>query len=138
MKICFLKNSIELDQYFTYLAPLFERVARKAAYGEFNVEDIYRLAQQGHITIAMIENEKGVQLAIAFEFIFYPRWTAVNILALAGQGLAEAFIRFGACFKAWCREAGAEKIQASCRPAMARLLRQYGFTSSYQTMHCAL
>lgn len=137
MKIHFLKYFIKLDQYFIYLAPLFERVVYKATYGEFDADDLYRLAKQGHITVGTLENEGDLQLAIAFEFIFYPRWTVIHILALAGQGLAEAFTRFGTRFKAWRREAGAQKIQASCSPAMARLLQRDEFITAYQNRHYA-
>ncbi len=136
MQICFLVDPSELDTHFTSLALLFERVVRKATQGEFDVDDLYRLTQQGHITVGMIEQEGEVQLAVAFEFIAYPRWTAVNILALAGRDLAEAIAEFGDIFKAWCRTAGAQRIQASCSPAIARLLRRYGFTLAYQSMHC--
>ncbi len=135
MQINFLVDPSELEAYFARLAPLFERVVGKATQGEFDVEDLYCLARQGHITLGMIENEGQVQLAIAFEFMVYPRFMAVNILALAGQGLAEAFNKFWHDFKAWCREAGAQKIQASCHPSMTRLLRRYGFLNVYQTMH---
>ncbi len=69
MPLRFLTDSVQLDAHFARLASLFERVVHKATYGEFEVEDLYRLAQQGHITVGMIEQDGHVQLAIAFEFI---------------------------------------------------------------------
>lgn len=78
MKLRFLTDYAELDTHFPRLATLFELVASKATHGEYGAEDLYRLAQQDHITIGMIKQGGRMQLAIAFEFIAYPRFTVVN------------------------------------------------------------
>ncbi len=49
MQLRFLIYIFALDTHFASLAPLFERVVRKATHEEFEVEDIYRLAQQSHV-----------------------------------------------------------------------------------------
>ncbi len=85
----------------------------------------------------MLENEGNVQLTIAFEFIAYPRWTAVNIFALAWHGLKEALSAFGAAFKAWRKGTGAQN--SGLLPAIdgtpVTALRVYSYLSNYA---CAL
>ncbi len=74
MQLRFLMDLLQLEMHFSSLTPLFERVVCKATKGEFDIENLYRLAQQGHITVGMIEQGWQVQWAIVFEFIAYPQF----------------------------------------------------------------
>ncbi len=87
MQLRFLIFPGSLNMHFARLVPLFEQVVRKAVHGEFSIEDLYLLAQQDRIILRMVEQDAQVQFVFAFEFIAYLRFTAINILALAGRGL---------------------------------------------------
>lgn len=119
---------------FPKVRPLFDRVANRAAHGEFTTDDIERLVMEGRLTVgAVMENGKPV-LAVAFEFIYYPRMTVLNILALAGSRLNAVMEAFWPRFLGWARTTGAQSIQASCSPAMSRLLARHGFKTTYQVV----
>ena len=69
------------------VAPLFEKVVEKAVHGEFTVDDLFRLAKAGRITVGLAREDDGGKtpvMAVAFEFRRYPSATAVNVLAMGG------------------------------------------------------
>ena len=77
--------------------------------------------------------EKGeVVMVVAFEFVFYPSATAVNVLAMAGRCLAAFMHRFLPLFRRFCEKAGADWIECQVSPAMERIHRRYGFATVYQ------
>lgn len=134
----FIVNPELLEQHFYKAVPLLQPVIDQAGRGEFTVEDIRHLTEQGQAITAIVEKEGVTVIALAFEFVNYPQYVAVNIMALGGHGLDEAANEFWETFKAWCRSAGAEVIEASCSEAMARLLRRHEFKSVYRVVRAQL
>ena len=139
MNVIFMTTHALVDAHFSQAAPLLQPVVDQAARGEFTVDDIERLTREGRAITALVSDDEGAPLlAMAFEFVSYPRQVAVNIMALGGERLQEAAENFWGTFRQWCKSAGAEVLEASCSPAMARMLRQHGFDSAYQVVRSEL
>lgn len=134
----FITSPDLLAQHFHKAAPLLQPVIDQAARGEFTVEDIRSLTEQGRVITALAEKDGEPVMAMAFEFVHYPRVLAVNVMALGGHGLADVRSQFWDAFKDWCRSAGATVIEASCSDAMARLLSRNEFKSVYRVVRAEL
>ena len=134
----FITSPDLLAQHFYKAAPLLQPVIDQAGRGEFTVEDIRRLTKQGRAITAIAEEGGVTVMAMAFEFVNYPQYVAVNIMALGGEGVEAVSKEFLETFKAWCRSAGAHVIEASCSDAMARLLSRHEFKSVYRVVRAQL
>ena len=109
-------------------------MVEKAIHGEFTTEDLYRLARDGRITVGVAREKGEVVMVVAFEFVFYPSATAVNVLAMAGRRLAAFMHRFLPLFRGFCKKAGADWIECQVSPAMERMHRRYGFATVYRSL----
>lgn len=138
MNVIFLNSPELLNEYWDRAAIHFEPVVAEAARGEFIVKDIKRLCDENRALIAVVLDGDKVILAMAFEFIFYPRMTACNIIALGGSRLEESANQFFITFKEWLYGIGVTVIEASCSSVMSRLLRRYGFAKTYEVMRLSL
>jgi hypothetical protein len=98
------------------------------------VDDIERLALAGKVVVCIVEDVEGVRVAGAIEFKHYPQMLALNIMALAGRDFVDIAADMLAPLCAVARTAGASAIEASCSPAMARLLAAYGFADTYRVV----
>jgi len=138
MKLTFFQTPDALAQTFPLLRPLFQRVVDEAAHGEFTVDDLEQLARAKKVILGMVRQDGAIRLAFAFEFIAYPQLLTLNLMAIAGSQLNEALPQFLPLFQEFAREAGAQAIEASCSPAMARLLAHHGFETTYQRVRCPI
>ena len=139
MRAHFYLERDELLTDWARLAPLLQTVIEKACHGEFDVADLKAMALGKRIFIGAFFDDDGTPLlAFAFEFRHYPKKTAVNILALGGQRMDEVFSVFLERFGQWAAGAGADFIEASCSPAMTRLLRRYGYAETYRQLRLAV
>lgn len=134
----FLNTPELLEQWFDKAAIHFEPVVKEAARGEFTVSDIKRLCEEGRALTAIAIDGDNVVIAMAFEFVFYPRITACNIIALGGSCLDEVVKQFFITFKEFCYGIGVTVIEASCSSAMSRLLKRYGFAKTYEVVRLAI
>ena len=134
MNALFLNTPELLAEWFPKAEKHFQPVIDQAARGEFEVSDIRRLCEENRALTMVVIDGAEVILAMAFEFIFYPRMTACNIMALGGNRLKEAEEAFFVTFKSWCYNMGVTVIEASCSSAMARLLKGYGFEKTYEVV----
>lgn len=138
MKPLFLNTPELLNEWWGKASEHLEPVVREAARGEFEVRDIRRMCDEERaLTVVIIDGEKVV-MAMAFEFLFYPRMTACNIMALGGSCLQEIADAFFVTFKRWCYGMGVTVIEASCSSSMARLLRRQGFEKTYEVVRHAI
>lgn len=127
------------EQEFERAAPLLQRVIEKArTKAEFTVEDLRRLAARGRVLIGVARRGERDELVVVVELVRYPQLTAVNIMALGGKGLREVADSFFGGLKDFARSVGASRIEASGSPAMARLLRGFGFSQLNVKVECAL
>ncbi len=136
--VTFITDAQQAAQKFHLAAPLLQPVVDEAARGEFTMADIERMTREGRVITAIVLDDGRPLLAMAFEFVHYPRQLAVNIMAMGGRDLDQVASRFWPTFRAWCRRAGANVIEASCSDAMARILRRYGFDSAYRVVRAPL
>jgi hypothetical protein len=138
MQVTFITTPELFEQKFHLAAPLLQPVVDRAIKGELALKDIASMTKSGRFITAVAEHDGQPVMAMSFEFVTYPQQLAVNIVALGGHGLAEIVAQFWETFKAWCRSAGVDMIEAWCGDAMARLLGRYEFKSAYQVVRVQL
>lgn len=134
MRAIFLTSPELMDEWWDRASVHIERVVTHAARGEFKTSDIRRLCEEKRAFCAVAVEGDEVLLAVAFEFIFYPRMTACNIIALGGCRLEEIASVFFVTFKEWCYNMGVTVIEASCSSVMARKLAGLGFEKTYEVV----
>lgn len=138
MRLTFIQGAAAIAAEFPKISPFFERVVADAAKGEFTTADIEDMARAGRAHIGVVMDGDECMLAFAFEFIYYPRMTVLNILAMGGSRLGAVIGEFWPRFTDWARSTGADSIQASCSPAMSRILAKHGFEATYQVVRSKL
>ncbi|MDQ2150060.1 hypothetical protein RBI22_15180 [Alcaligenaceae bacterium C4P045] len=132
MKLRILLPGSDLETEFPRVLPLFERLP---ATPEYEPRLLLDLARRGLAQIGVISGENGEPVvALAMELIYYPRITALNIIAMAGVGLAEAVRCCMPSVQEFAKAAGADRIEALCGDAMARALDRHGFKKQYNQL----
>ena len=80
-----------IDKYWGQCIPLLEKCIDRQMHGEMEVEDIYTRALKGEMYIIAVKNDTpeipDVKLVLVLELIYYPRFTAMNVVALGGKDL---------------------------------------------------
>ncbi len=138
MNLRFLKAA-EIDGVWDEVAPEFERVVKKACHGEFTVDDLYRMAKENGVHIGVCREDDGrLVMVLAFQIIFYPAATGVNVLAMGGRHLNAFMGQFLPPFKQFCRAAGADWIECSVSPGMERMHHRHGFETVYRNLRLNL
>ena len=79
-----------------------------------------------------------VALALILETQAYPQFTVLNIAALGGRELDLLKSKFWKHVCSWAFMNGVRTMQASVSPAMARILKRYGFNKIYETVRMDL
>lgn len=138
LRVLFLNNQDLLDEWWCESKPHLQRVVSEAARGEFTTSDIYTLVREKRMHLVVVIDGESVVLAMAFEFILYPRITACNIVAIGGSRLREIEAAFFVAFKDWCKTMNVTVIEASCSSAMSEKLRRYGFEKTYEVVRHAI
>lgn len=127
MRTTFIQSPAELDAQYDRLLPIFERVPETP---EYTPAQLFERAKDGLATIGYCEREGQPVIAFAFEFIYYPNITALNIIALAGDKFESVAAGLLENLKVFAKLAGADCIEALCIDGVARLLTKYGFQKS--------
>lgn len=138
LRALFLNTAELLDRWWDGAEPHLQRVVSGATHGEFLTQDIYALVKEGRMHLAIVLDVDSVVLAMAFEFVLYPRMTACNIVALGGSRLKEIEAAFFVAFRDWCKSAGITVIEASCSSSMSEKLRRFGFEKTYEVVRYEL
>jgi hypothetical protein len=120
------------------IEPVFGAMLTRTPCADFTVDDLFALSAKGRAVIGVVWQDDAPILAGAFEFRHYPQAVAVNIMALGGSSIRAAFRAFWPAFSAWCREMGAQRIEASCDDAMVRLLGRFGFGATSRNVSYVL
>jgi hypothetical protein len=139
IQITFLATPEQVAAQWPRIEHLIERCVSEAVKGEFTAADIYERALRGDALPFYGSDGDEVTIAGALEIVRYPRKTALSVMAMAGSRLAEsAADAFGEITK-FGRGIGADFIEASAPPAVARLLRMtLGFEPQYQVLRINL
>ena len=126
------------DKYWAQCVPLFERVVDEAMHGELTVDDMYTRALAGQMYIIVAKNDEtevpDVRLAMALELVYYPRYTAMNVVAIGGKDLRPMIRRFWKYVCGWAYICGVRKMECSVAPAMEKILEAVGFERHYVQM----
>jgi len=138
-----LLSTVEmLDTYWPQTAAVLERCVDKAMHGELTMQDIYEGIKAGRMYALIAKNDEGelpdVALALILELQAYPQFTVLNITALGGRELDLLRSRFWKHVCSWAFMNGVRTMQASVSPAMARILKRYGFHKVYETVRMDL
>lgn len=123
------------DKYWGQCVPLFQECIDKAMHGEMTVEDIYTRALKGQLYIIIAKNDDtevpDVKMAIALELIYYPQFTAMNVVGLGGTDLRYMMKKFWLKVCAWAQVCGVTKMECLVSPAMEKILQAQGFERKY-------
>tara|TARA_R110002012_G_scaffold311657_1_gene521311 strand:- start:527 stop:1000 length:474 start_codon:yes stop_codon:yes gene_type:complete len=126
------------DKYWGQCIPLFQDCIDKAMHGEMTVEDIYTRAIAGQLYIIVAKNDDteipDVKIAIALELIYYPQFTAMNVVALGGKDLRHMMKKFWSKVCAWSQVCGVTQMECLVAPAMEKILQAQGFERKYSLL----
>jgi hypothetical protein len=137
--ITFLATPEQVATHWPRIAHLIERCVAEAVQGEFTADDIYERALRGDALPFYGSDGEEVTIAGVLEIVRYPRKTALSVMAMAGSRLRESAADAFVEIKKFGRAMGADFIEASAPPAVARLLRMtIGFEPKYQVMRINL
>jgi hypothetical protein len=97
--------------------------------GEYSVDQLKVFIQQGsHIMFLMMDDEKPVG-ACTVTFENYPNARIAFVSSIGGKGLSDEGLLES--FSEWCRANGCTSIRGAVRPAVAALVKIFGFEQRY-------
>ena len=138
-----LLGTVELlDTYWVQTSAVLQRCVDDAMHGEMTMQDIYEGIKAGRMYALIAKNDEGelpdVALALILEIQAYPQFSVLNIAALGGRELELLKSKFWKHVCSWAFMNGVRTMQASVSPAMARILKRYGFNKIYETVRLDL
>ena len=138
-QIFFLQSEEELKPLWADIKPMLQKCVSHAVHGEYEVDDIYQMVkEQRAFLIYAIWNGKP-SVALAVEWVIYPRMKAVNIMALGGKHLIPSADVFWARILNMLKSVGIEYVECSCSKAMARMLTsKLNFQRTYEFLRLKL
>lgn len=92
--------------------------------GEFEVDDLRDLVQQGRAFFMVLEDRGVIILAAVCEVIVTPRKKMLNVLALGGARLDMLALSFWGQVQDIGRLLGVDSVRGAVRPAMQRYYRR--------------
>lgn len=124
-----------LDELWPQIEPLFERCCREAADGELDAQDIYNITLASRCQIAVWVLDGKVEIAMAWEYIHYPKFTAANIFALGGENSLSFMSKFWPAVTGILRQQNVKTVDAWVNPQMANIMsKRFGFRHVYNHM----
>jgi hypothetical protein len=131
-----------LDIYWGQVCEALAPCIDDAMHGEMTLDDIYERIKAGQMYCLVAKNDDGelpdVVAAMVLELITYPQYTVMNVIALGGSNMGVLKGKYWEYFCNWAFMNGVRQLQASVSPAMARVLKSYGFKPVYQTLRLSL
>ena len=120
-----------LNYYWPAIVRQLERCIDKTMRGEVEAEDIYKAALTAQAVVFIIGRQTvegpDVKLVVVLEPVVYPRFQAMNILALAGENLNDLHDRYWKALCGWAYMNGARAFEGYVSPAMFRIVSKFGF-----------
>ena len=137
--VVFLTDETSLQRYWADAEPLLEKCVIKAVHGEYNSEDIAELVRRDRAIVILTYIDGKPSIALAIEWVLYPRLKVANVLALGGSQLMLNADSYWDKVKRVLKSAGMQYVQCACSPAMARMLSsKLGFEETYREMRLKL
>jgi len=122
------------DRYWAQCVPHLEKCV-DSMHGEATVEDLYAACLRGEMYTIIAKNDDtelpDVKLVIVLQLVYYPRYAAMNVVALGGKDLRHSMKKHWADVQGWARICGVKQIECSVAPAMERILSAAGFERKY-------
>ena len=139
MRFTFVRQGEALAREWPRLNALFEALPLSER-SEYTLDQLRVMAESDRVQVAKIEDDAGgLLMALALEHIDYPAYSAVNILAMAGDRPGRAAWQFGLeAIKEFARRTHAMVVQALCGDGIARLLARHGFEKAYNQVRISL
>lgn len=109
-------------------------------HGDFVIDDIKVLVDEGKAFIVVLEDGGRMILASACEVISYPRRSVMNVMAIGGSGLDVMFGEFWSQVADMGRILGVDAVRGSVRPSMQRYCKRIApdATVAYNVLERAL
>jgi hypothetical protein len=124
-----------LDELWPQIEPLFARCCEEAADGELDAQDIYNITLASRCQIAVWTLDSKVEIAMAWEYIHYPKFTAVNIFALGGEHGLSFKSKFWPGMLSIFKQQNVTSVDAWVSPQMSHVLnKRFGFNHVYNHM----
>lgn len=124
-----------LNIYWPQTAELLAPVVTNVMHGEMTLEDIYNAVMAGTMYCFVFKDDAGeaptVALTLVLEVSNYPRFSAMNIIAIGGTPLNLFRSRFWEHICGWAYMNGARKVEASVVPTMVASMQKFGFEPTY-------
>ena len=137
-----LATGEQLNTYWPQVAAVLQRCVDDAMDGEMTMQDIYEAVCAGRMYALIAKNDEGevpdVALALILELQAYPQFPVLHIAALGGRELDLLQSRFWKHVCSWAFMNGVRTMQACVSPAMARILKRYGFNKTYEMVRLNL
>ena len=122
------------DKYWAQCIPHLERCL-EGMHGECTVEDLYTSCLKGEMYTIIVKNDEtelpDVKLVLILQLVYYPQYTALNVVALGGKDLRHSIKKYWSDVQGWARICGVSQIECSVAPAMERVLSAAGFERKY-------
>ena len=123
-----------VDRYWAQCTPHLERCL-EGMHGECTIDDLYTGIMQGQMYAIAVKNDDTelpeVKLVLILQLVYYPQYTAMNVVAMGGKDLRHLIKKFWADVCGWARICGVTQIECSVAPGMERILSTVGFERKY-------
>lgn len=116
--------------------PLIDKALERCN-GEITSEDVRRAILSERMQLFVAHDKTIVHMALVTEIQQYPRYTALNVVAVSGslRGALRGYMQdFFPKILEWSQALGVTFVECRCHPTMARLLRGLGFYHRYHVM----
>jgi len=137
-----ISTAEQLDQYWPQMVYWLEPCVEKAMHGEMTLQDIYEAIKVNKMSALIAKCDAHGSHEVAFVLVVearaYPQLPCINIVAIGGHQMDLLKSKFWEHVCSWAFMNGARTIEASVSPAMARIIKRYGFTPVYTTMRLDL
>jgi hypothetical protein len=127
-----------LDAYWGWVEPYIQGSFDSNYNDELTTKHVYDSICAGQMfafvatSRDMESQEPDVPMVIVFDIAQYPKYSAMNIVALGGNNLAKCFALFWDFLVGWCYTNGASAIECHVSPAMERLVQRVSRQSKHK------
>lgn len=127
-----------LDAYWGYAEPYIQASFDSNDNNEIDTPMVYDYIKAGKMfafvatKVTADSDEVDVPMVIVFDVAQYPKYSAMNIVALGGSRLADCFETFWDHLMGWCYVNGASAVECFVSPAMERMVTRISATSKYK------